>query len=155
MGNLSPHMLHYFCIIEPTRNSLINKASRKSSNSTRVKRQALVCWLILCVPKPLRFPVLNRAFHFLLGNIFIFSRRSFCGQLGANSVWLHPPLPPALQELLLSQLGSLTNNDHSIIWTCVFCSGLKIFFGVVFWPSCDWLIEKIKSEGTRHACTLP
>lgn len=89
MGNLSPHMLHNFHIIEPTRNCLINKASRKPSNSRRVKRHALVCQLILCMLKPLGFPVLNRAFHFLLGDIFSFSRRSFCGQLGAVCVCIH------------------------------------------------------------------
>lgn len=70
MGNLSPHMLHNFYIIEPTRNCLINKASRKPSKSRRVKRRVLVCQLILWMLNPLRFPVLSSAFHFLLGDIF-------------------------------------------------------------------------------------
>lgn len=165
MGNLSPHMLRNFYIIEPTRNCLINKTSRKPSNSRRVKRHALVCRLILCMLKPLRFPVLSRAFHFSLGDIFSFSRRSFCGQLGANSVCLHLPLSsprfPCDQLHYRSCCSvnlDLTSNDHKIIWTCIFCSeGLKIFFciGVVSWPSCDYFIGKTKPEGTRHACTPP
>lgn len=135
MGNLSPHMLHNFHIIERTRNCLINKASRKPSKSRRVKRHALVCQLILCMLTPLGFPVLNRAFHFLLGDIFSFSRRGFCGQLGANCVCLHPPLPPScfpcdqLRDRSCCSVSlDLTNNDHIIIWTHIFCSeGLKIF----------------------------
>lgn len=76
MGNLSPHMLHNFYIIEPTRNCLINKDSRKPSESRWAESCKLVCGLILYTLKSLRFP-----FHILLGNIFSFSRRNFWGCL--------------------------------------------------------------------------
>ena len=138
MGNLSLHMLHNFYIVEPTSNCVINKATKKSSSSSRVKRRALVYQLILWMLKPFRPPVLNKAFHVLLGDIFSFSRRDFCGQLGANSVCLCPPASPSCDQLCYRSCClvslDLTNTDHNIIWTRIFCSGgLKIFFciGVV------------------------
>lgn len=130
----------------------------------RVKRHVLVCWLILCMLKSLRFSVLQRAFGFLMGDNFSFCRRSFCGQLSTKNLRLH--LPCSSSCFPCDQLHyrsccwdnlDLTSNDHNIMWACIFClEWLKIFFctGVVSWPSCDYFIGKIQTEGMRHAYPL-
>lgn len=112
MGNLPPPMLHHFYIIEPTRDCLINKDSRKPSKSRQVKCTACLCInFVHAQVSQVSFP--QGGFLPLVGQHLQFLWEEFLWCLGANSVCLRPPVsssylwPAALQELLLTQPGSL------------------------------------------------
>lgn len=149
----------FFIIIESTRSCLINKANGKHSNKW-VKRHALLLLINFVRAQVSQAFCSEMALGFLLGDIFSFCKRSFCGQLGTRRRCLHLPRSsscfPYDQLHYRSCLLDLTNNDHNIIWAHIFSlKWLKGFFciGVVSWPSCDYFIGK--NQNWRHETCLP
>lgn len=159
MGNLSPHMLHNFHIIEPTRNCLINKASRKPSKSRRVKKHALACQLILCTLKS--WTGLSTSCwatsSVSLGGVSVVSwGLTVC--VCIHHFHLHASLVTSCMTgavawsawisliMTTTSFGHISSVQKDWNFFCI---------GVVSWTSCDCFIGKIKSEGMRHACTLP
>lgn len=128
MGNLPPHTLHHFYIIEPTRDCLINKDSRKPSKSRQVKRTACLC-INFVHAQVSQVSFRQGGFLPLVGQHLQFLQEQFLWWLGANSVCLRPPVSSSY--FLCDQLRyrsccslslDLRNNDHDT--TCCVTSRL-------------------------------
>lgn len=155
-------MIIIIIIIEPTRNCLINKANRKHSN-TWVKRCIFLLINFVCAQVFHAF-CSAKGFRLLVGVTSSASVRgpsvpSWAPEEGVYICHVHLHAFFVTNCITGAVWGNLdlTNNDHKIIWACIFClEWLKVFFciGVVSWPSCDYFRGKIKTEGMRHACPL-
>lgn len=119
MGNLPPHMLRNFYVIEPTRDCLINKDSRKPSKSRRMKCTACL-WITFVHAQVSQLSFPQEGFLPLVGQHLQFLWEDFLWWLDASSVSLHPPVSSSCfpcDQLHCRSCRSvsldLRNNDHN------------------------------------------